>query len=111
MGKSSKGCEGLRYMKGSSETQAIVWTGAQAKPSSFKNVVWTNLVLTHLKTGQSSSNKRRPRGIRYYYNRNMGHIWRHYRSGQKKRLKENNLRVKKKWVKKKRQKALWCSPH
>ena len=33
MGKSSKECGGLGYMKGSSGTQATVWIGAQDEPS------------------------------------------------------------------------------
>ena len=62
MGKSSKGCEDLGYMKGSSKTKVIVQTNAQAKPSSSKNVAQNNPALTNPETSLSNSNKRRPRG-------------------------------------------------
>ena len=103
MGRTSKGHEDPGYKKGSSRTKVVVWTDAQAKLSSFKNAVWTNPIPTNPGTGPSSLNKRRPKGIRCYYCRKMGHVLHqciHYRADQKKRLKENQPVVKQKWVEK-----------
>ena len=44
------------------ETKAIVRKNPEAKPSSSKNFVRTNLVRTNPRTRSSSSNKRRPSG-------------------------------------------------
>ena len=110
MAKTPNGHEDLGYKKGSSETKAAIRIDAQAKLSCSKNVVQTNPILTNPRTGPSSSNKRRPRGIRCYYYRMMGHIrpqCRHYKADQKKKLKENQPAVKQKWAEKERQKSLW----
>ena len=91
-GRTFKGHDVLGYKKGSSRTKVAVWTDAQAKLSGSKNAVWTNPVLTNYGTNSSSSNKRRPKGIRCFYCKKIGHIWyqcRHYRADKKKRLKEN----------------------
>ena len=99
--------EDLGYRKESSETKAVIRTDAQAKLSYSKNVVQTNPILTNPRTGPSSSNKRRPGGIRCYYYRTMGHIQpqcRHYNADQKKKLKENKATIKQKWAEKEKRK-------
>ena len=111
MGRTSKGHEGLGYKKGSSRTKAIVQMDAQGKLSGSKNGC---IVLTKPRAGPSNLNKRRPKGIQCYYCRKMGHIrhqCRHYRAYQKKRLKENQLPVKQKWVEKGKAKTLYFLPH
>ena len=110
MGAISKAREGIGYQKESLDSKIVV----QKKNSHIKSAKIEELVRTLPRTKTYCSNKKdkflkkEDKEVRCYYCPKMGHIrhrYRHYKSNQKRRLKENLLVEKPTWVEKGKGKA------